>query len=317
MDVGLEWARQPGAEGCISAEELRSRTRAQVPASVHLTLDADETDFVVVGDVAPTHGGFRVAFALRDARDQSLGERTFEVEARSCRAVDDALVLALALLVETPRVIADASARPEAPLDELAPALRARPSDPAIAPVRLSPRAPRPWRFEVGLAANVGYGRTPTVTAGPSVVGVVVPPGLVPLMIRGGAYPFASPRSTVPGEGVVVRGAEGGLDVCPIALERRSTEVRACGGAHVAALFASPRGPLSTAGRLIFPTFPLRAELRHWFGPVAPFVAIDGWLSPTTPSFLYRDAAGQARTSFRVALLTGSIELGLLARFGP
>ena len=310
--VAVAWTRAPRAERCISPDELVTKTRARAASDTSLTLDREGADFLIFGRIEPRGEGFRTELVLRDALGRPLGERSFDSPARSCRALDDSLSLALVLLMETPRVRDAAQRDSTEELVELAPPLRseARPAV-QVAPLRLPPPRRRPWMFELGRGGSVAFGVAPSTTPGASLFGLVRPPGFLPIALRGTAYPFGVDRDTVPGEGIAVRGFVGGAEVCPLGLARSGLEVLACGGAHLAVLRAEPLGPRSNAGDLLFPVLPVRAEVRARLGAVSPYAAVTARVSPTSPGFVYRAPSGEERTSFSVPWFTVALDVGV------
>jgi hypothetical protein len=310
--VAVAWLRAPGAEGCISPEELVDRTRARAPASALVTLERRGADFVVIGRIVPHGAGFRTEIQLRDAHDHPLGERTFDSKASSCRTIDESLVLALLLLVETHVPAAPPGPPPtRAPVElpELAPPLRSELLPRwRRAPLRLPPPS---WRLELGLGAAFGVGFTPEPTAGATLYAAITPPRSIPFVVRAAAYPYGVDARTIPGEGIEIRDFELGADVCPFGFRRGELEGLACAGARAAFLLAEPLGPQSSSGALFFFTLPLRAEARlRLSNGLAPYAAVVGALSPLSPSFTYR-ANGQKLTSFEVSHVTLGLELGL------
>lgn len=342
MRVALEWTHSPGATRCISPEELLSRTRARVLADTLLTLDREEADFVVVGRIEPRADGFRTTLVLRDAAGRPLGERTIDAAVGSCRALDRSLVLALVLLVETPRVRAAARGEATEGGSEIAPPSGVENLDPpsgsasggppvssvdagsrsetpaaearAVSlgpPRRISPPPRRPWKLDLGLGASAVGGFVPRPTVGPTFSVVLEPPGFIPIALRGAAYPFDVDRGTVRGEGISVRGFIGGIELCPFGLARRGIDMHVCGGANLAVLQAEPLGPRSYPGDLAFIVLPLRAELRARLGALAPYAAMTARFAPTSASFVHRVPGGGLQTTFEVPWATVELDLGI------
>ncbi|AKV02444.1 hypothetical protein AKJ09_09107 [Labilithrix luteola] len=320
VHVAVKLTRAPGADGCISPDEVVARTKERASADILLTVEQKRADFFVLGHVEPRAGGFRTELVLRDAHGRALGERTIDSPARSCRALDESLTLALVLLVETPRVRAAAQTKATEPLDELPPPLYEEAPAPRIEPLRLPPPPPHtrtPWVIDVGLGASVPIGFTPVATVGPSLFGMVHVPHFVPVAVRGAAYPLGTDRKTVPGEGISVRGVEGGVELCPLDLGRTRVNVLACAGAHYALLHAEPLGPQSRDGSLGFLVLPLRVEVRGRAGAFAPFAAVAARFAPTSPAFVYRVAGASEQPSFSVPAATAELDVGLSWRAFP
>lgn len=302
----------------------------------HVVLDVGphDADFVVRGRIEPRPGGFRTVFILQDGSGHQLGERTFDATARSCRALDESLTLALEMLVDTPRLRELALAargdrtesaehpapvQPEAkPEPPSAPHPGSGPRPSPRPPARPSPAKPpprnRPWEIDLGLGASASGGFAPRPTIGPTVQAMLHPPGFVPISLRGTLYPFAVDRVTVPGEGIAVRGFVAGLDLCPLALARGRFTGLACAGVDLAGIHAEPLGPRSNAGDLLFPLLPLRAEMRAHVGGLTPYAAFTMRFSPTSPEFIHEAPTGEDRVSFREPRATVALELGFVWR---
>lgn len=317
VHVALAWTRSSGAEPCISPEEMVARTRERTSSDTRVTLDRAGADFLVVGRIARSGEGFRTELVLRDAVGRPLGERSFESPARSCRALDDSLTLALLLLVETPPVRAAARGEGHDEREELAPPLRTEVApDQRVRPVRLPPQKEN-WEIDLGIGASGVLGLTPEPTVGPTVFGMVRPPRFVPIVLRGALYPFGVERPTIPGEGISVLGGVAGAELCPFGWRRMATEVLGCGGAHLGVLRADPLGPRSNSGELFFVALPLRVEVRARVDALEPYAAVSGRFVPTSPTFVYRAENGEDRTSFRVPWATLELDLGLAWRVSP
>ncbi|HEU4410125.1 MAG TPA: hypothetical protein VFS43_33025 [Polyangiaceae bacterium] len=93
----LGWVRLDGAERCIGQRELAASVegvlgrRAFAPAA--------QAELTVEGRVGPRPGGFRATLQLSDPRGALLSRRDLSVDGPNCRALDEKLKLALALLV--------------------------------------------------------------------------------------------------------------------------------------------------------------------------------------------------------------------------
>lgn len=93
--TSIAWTRAPGAEPCIDEATLRAEVEARLSRSVFV----EEAVLHIEGEIAPRPSGFTAHIVL-SASGEVLGERTIESRRRACRALDDSLVLMIALLVE-------------------------------------------------------------------------------------------------------------------------------------------------------------------------------------------------------------------------
>lgn len=296
-----------------------TKTRARAAADTTLDLEQHGADFQVVARIEARDGGFRTELTLRDAIGRRLGDRVFESTTKSCRTLDESLILALALLVEMPSVRAVAEGSPKEDVEEIVPPWRTDEPATRESPVRLriSPARGAPWKLDLGFGASVSTGQLPQPTIGPTVAGVVVPPRFVPIALRLTAFPLATDQVPVTGEGIAVRAFAGGLDVCPLSFTHTALEALGCGGARLTVLHAEPLGPRSSPATQSFVDLPLRAELRARTGNVLPYAALEAHFAPAAGAFVYRDQQGQEQTAFRVPWLTVGLEFGLLWRAIP
>jgi hypothetical protein len=149
----LVWERGPGAEACISGArlsraieqqlgyelfEVAAREGAHVPHAEEL-----EVRGRIVREEPPAR--FRADVELRDGRGQLLGRRAVEAPGSDCQALDEALVLvvALALDAQVAALASAASAAPaEPPPSAPEPVVEPTPAPPAPAPP--PPAAPAP-----------------------------------------------------------------------------------------------------------------------------------------------------------------------------
>lgn len=88
------------SEGCLPAEALEARVEAQLGRRVFVQEPAG--DVVVTLQQALEEGGIAISLELRTPEGQRLGLRTLRAEGSDCRALDDELVLVLALLIDLP-----------------------------------------------------------------------------------------------------------------------------------------------------------------------------------------------------------------------
>ncbi|AKV03938.1 hypothetical protein AKJ09_10601 [Labilithrix luteola] len=307
---------------------MRTRT-----AHTILGIDRQDADFLVQGRIEPRAGGFRTVLLLEDAAGRELGTRTLDSTTRSCPALDESLLLALEMLVDTPKLRELARAKREAPTEASSEPTTERttevPPEGAVSPTSDTPNLPirsmpspsttaspkRHWRFDVGFGASTAAGFAPKPTVGPAAHAMMRPPGFVPIALRGALYPLAVERVSIPGEGSSVRAFVAGIDLCPLALARGRFEGLACTGFEVGGLHAEPIGPKSNAGDLLFPLVPVRAEMRARIGNFVPYAAFTMRFSPTEPKFTYESPPGTDRAAFLEPRVTAALDVGLVWRF--
>jgi hypothetical protein len=151
----LRLTRAPGAESCIDAGSLAAAVEARLGRTV---FTRTEPPAVIID--AQASPGWHVAIAVRGADGTAIGERVLDDPATNCRALDDALVLVIALIID-----------PEAAMRE--------PS---------SPQAREPWRVDAGASLLGAAGLLPGAGFGGGVHVGVDPPALPAFEIHGTAW---------------------------------------------------------------------------------------------------------------------------------
>jgi len=94
----LEWQVAEGADGCLTRDLALRATSERVGRPLFARSGAA---LKVVGTArAKRGGGFRVTLDLSRIGGQHLGRRTLETDAEDCSALDEAVVLALVLMLD-------------------------------------------------------------------------------------------------------------------------------------------------------------------------------------------------------------------------
>jgi hypothetical protein len=130
----LRWTREPGAETCTSADALEAAVETRLGRLVFAR--AEKPAVIIEGRVSPS---WHVGIQVRNADGSAIGERVLDERATDCRALDDALVLVISLIID-----------PNAALRET----------PAPAPPR------EPWHVGVGVSALGAGGILPRASVG-------------------------------------------------------------------------------------------------------------------------------------------------------
>lgn len=100
VSARLEWQRTPGAEECATADQLMSGAEGLLGRSV-FGADARAGAVVVRGRVSRDAGPLWVAHVTLSGPDgKMLGERDLAIMAADCHALDQSLMVVLALLVD-------------------------------------------------------------------------------------------------------------------------------------------------------------------------------------------------------------------------
>jgi len=269
----LHWTRAPGAERCIDAATLTAAVEARIGRSV-FTTDRDPA-VTIEGHVRPGDRGWHVTVTVRGA--DTAGERELDEPAPDCRALDDALVLVIALIVD-----------PDAVMREPAPPQPPSPPPPAAVPVTPPPPAPpapisRPWHIEA-VAGVIGAGFVlPGGSIGGSLGVSIDAPTLPPVLVRGTLW--REDEHDEAAQGARFRLITAGLAMCP-----QAWQLALCGGvelgrmtgrgvgfdrnqesaAFVAYLAVEPQVSVSVSPRLA-----LTASLGSWIPLVRPQFVFD------------------------------------------
>jgi len=93
-DVALRWIQGEGATTCITDRELAAAVTTRLGgASEH-----GRARIVIEGDIATTGSGWTAAIRTADDHGVVLGQRELHEPTADCRAIDDKLVLVIALI---------------------------------------------------------------------------------------------------------------------------------------------------------------------------------------------------------------------------
>src|SRR5688572_24899885 len=94
----LRWTRGPGAESCIDAQMLATAVEERLGRVVFA--EQATPAVIIEAHVARATAGWHVAIAVRSADGKPLGARELDEPAADCRALDEALSLVIALIVD-------------------------------------------------------------------------------------------------------------------------------------------------------------------------------------------------------------------------
>ena len=157
----LQWTREPGAESCIDAAALTTAVEARLGRPVFVRSEAPAV--IIDGRASP---GWHVAIAVRGADGATIGERVLDKSAADCRALDEALVLVLSLIID-----------PNAAQRE------------ATLPVPTPPPPPRePWHVGFGVAVLGGAGILPGGSLGAALRVSIDAPVIPVIELQGTAW---------------------------------------------------------------------------------------------------------------------------------
>jgi hypothetical protein len=305
-EFALSVARLPGAEKCASTaatalavERLLGRPVFVAPA---------QASVVIEGSVAWSEpdGAFHAQLAISDAKGVLVGTRALTNGDQTCKDLDAALALAIALFIDP---TASFSSQPDR---EAPPSPPPAPSHERALPVAAS--ASRPERVvEVSgaLGATLASGILPKTAPGGVAKLAASPDGTWFLTLDAALY-AEEHASAVPGGSASFSLASATLALCPLTWRRGDFMVRPCGGffAGVLAAHGVREGELSTRHR---PLYAPTARLDLSFGFLRnAFVALSGGLVVEAERDSF-DAAfdGQIRTIFRPSPIGGTLDLAI------
>lgn len=321
--TALSFVRLPGAESCIAAAELGGRVEERLGRKV--LVPASEATLSLEGRVERLRSGAFRATVSGSRRDGApLGTRELVTRGADCRALDDDLVLVLALLVDPDAALGPREASPPSP--------EAPPAPPAAAPVvhervvvREIVHAPAepaaPWRVDAELAAAGAVGRVPGSALGAALAVRFGPRPLVTFEVGATILPAATLEvDGAPGRRVDLALADARLGYCPAVPLGGSgrVELGGCVGVRL--------GAIRTAGEGFAGAEPTTQGLadgaaggRVSLGLVGPLRATLG-ATGLVPFVRHEVRASQGARELllsRQPLFAGELTLGLALRFSP
>ena len=323
--ASLSWVRLAGAEACVGARALAQAVEARLGRAA--LVSAARADLTIEGRIEPGgSGGWRAVIAVADAEGAVLGTREIATASPRCRAIDDELALAIALMID-PSATLSASAPPPsaspapAPPPSASPA-PAPPPSPAPAPapppqvivqrilIPVPPAAtpPAPWRVEVGAGPLFGLGLLPSPGVAAVIRARLTPPRSWSFEVGGAIW---APNETTAGAFTTrFSWSEGFVSVCPVSIGS-ATRLSACAGARLGALRVNGIGfgvdrtdERLTAGG----TLDVRLS-RRLIGPLTAGGGLGLIVPLVRDTFYYTDAEGRDREVFQMAPLAGTVDV--------
>ncbi|OJY22253.1 MAG: hypothetical protein BGO98_37325 [Myxococcales bacterium 68-20] len=288
--VFLEWTRAPGAETCLSEEELVEDVEVTLRRRPFAPRAA--ADRFLRAAIARSESGIgwtaRIALSTRDG--ESLGARDITIENESCAEASEAIVLALSLMVELPLTAAEIEAR------------------------RHAEEASR-WHLEgrLGPAIAVDETLTPAPAAN---LGLVLRPGQFwPIALDA----VASLRSEMSSQQsrYWLASTMLGLSVCPLSTSWSKLRVSGCAGPEITMFtgwgggFAKNRlGLSSTVGAWVHSdvTYELSRRLHA-------FVSLGVVATPQQLELTFADPEGVEQRLYRTSFVTALGAAGLAVHF--
>lgn len=202
------------SDGCITPRALAQQVEARIGATF---VSAAQAELFVDARIVRDGRGWRATVTASGADGAQAGERTLRADGADCHALDDDLVLVVALVID--------------PLGK-----------PAAAKVETRtvyvPVAPR-WAFAARAGLAVLGARLPAAALALDAALAVEAPGAWPIEL--GVIATERARADEDGHGAALRMIAGTLATCPRVWQRGRVALHGCVGAAVGVLAVQPR----------------------------------------------------------------------------
>lgn len=240
----LSWVRLPGSESCISTQELGARVEKHLGRSV--LVSPSVADVSLEGRVEPTasasSGARKYRVVIGGARRDGtlIGTRELVSPGADCRALDDGLVLVVALMIDPAAL---SPVRPDlsaAPLPFPREIMREVVHERVVHEIeRVKVESP-PWLVEASVGGVAAVERVPGTAPGLVVAVRAGPSRLVAFQMSLGVVP--SGELSVGSRSVDFTILEGGFAYCPAVALTRHVEIGGCAGLRIGAVRSHGRG---------------------------------------------------------------------------
>ncbi len=335
----LALSRGAEAEGCITEGELRARVAARLgrpSETLALPEGAKRGEATLQVEVARDPSGWRAVLTPNDAESRRTGapprRRVLHAEGADCRALDEALVLAAALLIDPEAALASAVSPAPAPLPApaapvapaplpgptppVAPAPAPPPPPPPTSPPSAEPAAPRlpyAWGLRGSLAGALGL--LPGAAYGAGYGLFLDAPGGWGAALLGASW--VSKAATSPLGNARIGLQQGGASLCLVPLRDARWTARGCVTALFGRLTADGEGmtrPAEDAGLTLHAG--VAGELQAVLvGPLAAWLRVAGLGTALGQEVVIEEADGATRDLFTTSPAAGTAELGLALGF--
>ena len=309
--MALRWEGYGESEGCLGVPSLMARVEDYLGRRA---FDPSSKQLVSVS-VDAGAGRFRAVVRVLDEQGNVLGVRELVAEGSTCSALDEPLVLAVALLVD-----AELGAAPEpAPQPEPPPPEPVEPdAPPPPAPTeKEEPRPPEPWRLSADLALLGADGVMPSLSIGTELGVTLDAPWLFPVRIRVAGF-FPQQTELEPAGSMDFTVGLLGAAACPLSVRPGKFGVDGCVGADLVAQRAVSE---ALSGARVYTAWFWQGSLAlrvladlygPWYGLFGAAVGLP--IEP--PRFVYR-RSGDTVPVFQMADVTLTAGLGVGVRLSP
>ncbi len=340
--AALGWVRAPGAEGCIGTSALGQAVEARLGKAA--LVSASRARVSIEGRIAPAEGaaGWRVSLTVADEAGKVLGTRALSKDGADCRAMDEDVILTVALLIDPEAALSApagaaapsagiGAAPPAAPVSSSAPAAppatHGLPGGTGTLPATGTPagsggaKGPsgavaaggggvsRRWNAALLVGAVAAIGPLPEVGVGAQMRALVTPSPYFAFQIGGSVW---APQSASFGDaGGRFFMALGALSGCPLTGVVREFRYGACLGAEAGILHAGGLGfPLTLQhdDPIVNGTLEGRV-VRRVVGPFAGSLGMGLSVPFLRKQYYYLDSGGTEREVFLASPVTGYLDL--------
>jgi hypothetical protein len=271
--IALSWSQAHGGGTCIDRPGLIQELEATVGAG--RVLPPEQADTAIHGTVGPSPDG-RGWLAVIDAQhaDGSVFRRRLAVEGPDCRQLDEAIVLVVALMVDS--------------AEAQSPALRL-------------PSRPPPSSVAVGVDGAFAVGMLPKASLGFGITTDVRIVPLWPVDLWTDLWPTS--QTLRGGAGARFGAWTAGLGVCPLDLVGQAWALLGCLGATAGEILSSGVGlDVSASHTRAYAQFDLRVGTRlRIAGPLFAAVDLGAGVPLARDTYTYTQASGVVDDVFRTA----------------
>lgn len=310
----LNLVRAEGAESCIDAAAASIRIEALTGP---VLVPSSQAKHIVEVQLSPHEGGFRARIALFDARGNQLGLRSLDESSSRCRALDDALVFVVALIVD-PDLTASglpaelqrmfgAEEKPEErllaelPTQPTPPVAYEPPAPPAPSPAFSSPQPAKKARRDLHTRATIGAAGSwvalPFAHWGLAVAAQTDALRFAWLAASVRVFPFQQSHTVASGEQLRIRQYQAQIALCSQPWKVGSLQLSACAGLDLHTTVGHGAGFVNDHRARLWSPGAVAAAQMHV--PITSRFALSGELAGrvgfTNPSFV--SDTGSARDS--------------------
>lgn len=235
----LSWVRLPGAESCIATGELGERIERHLGRAV--LVSPSVADLSIEGRVVRTQGKFKVTVGGSRRDGTPIGTRELASATASCREIDDALVLAIALMIDPDALAPKPPPKQDEPHQEPAPITREIVHERTVVhEVERVPESAPPWLVQGILLGAASVERLPAAGIAGNAALRFGPHRLAAVEVSFGTMPAQSLE--VDGRIVEFSLYEGGLAYAPSIGIGSRVEIGASAGMRAGAIHSRGKG---------------------------------------------------------------------------